>query len=390
MNEEELLINTDLKPKMSELIKKLSVVSIGLCCDAYFLFQMNIIMVVFKDLYTNENITMYQSFIAGSILFGSIVGQLLFGYLGDKYGRLKMFVWTLIIMVALSLVSAFAFDTETENDSIYIWITIARFFLGIGIGGEYPLSATIIAECSEENTRGRNMSLAFSSQGVGNVVAPLVYLIILKCDIPLDYSWRISLVFPLLPLLVTLPFRLKLAKEEQTAEDYRSKIVTSPQPKFSIAKLKKNVFTLIGTSTTWFIFDISFYGNALFSATVISLLGLENNSSPKEGAISVTLATLIMAAIGLPGYFAAIYFSEKIGRKNLQMVGFAAMCVLFFLMGFLQERLTAYPSIFISIYGLTFFFGNCGPNATTYVLAAESFEKSLSSTCHGLSSAYGS
>jgi MFS transporter, PHS family, inorganic phosphate transporter len=124
------------KPKGKDLVKKLLIVSTGLCCDAYFLFQMNIITVVLKSIYENRYITMYESLISGSILFGAIFGQLLFGFLGDKYGRLKMFVWTLVIMVFLCIVSSFAFDTQHQNDSLYVWIAISRFFLGIGIGGE--------------------------------------------------------------------------------------------------------------------------------------------------------------------------------------------------------------------------------------------------------------
>jgi MFS transporter, PHS family, inorganic phosphate transporter len=60
----------------------------------------------------------------------------------------------------------------------------------------------------------------------------------------------------------------------------------------------------------------------------------------------------------LPGYIAAIFFADKIGRKNLQIIGFAVISVLFFIMGFFQESLVKFPSLFISIYGLTFFFGN--------------------------------
>ena len=131
--EDEMLIA---KPKGKELVKKLLIVSTGLCCDAYFLFQMNIITVVLKSIYENRHITMYESMISGSILFGAIFGQLIFGYLGDKLGRLRMFVWTLLIMVVLSVISSFAFDTSKQNDSLYVWVAITRFFLGIGIGGE--------------------------------------------------------------------------------------------------------------------------------------------------------------------------------------------------------------------------------------------------------------
>jgi len=58
-------------------------------------------------------------------------------------------------------------------------------------------------------------------------------------------------------------------------------------------------------------------------------------------------------------------------------------------MGFFYENIKSIPSLFVILYGLTFFFSNIGPNTTTYILSAESFPKSIRSTAHGISAAFG-
>jgi MFS family permease len=137
-----------------------------------------------------------------------------------------------------------------------------RFFLSFSFiktnkfNKRYPLSATIISECSEEETRGRNMAIAFASQGIGNVMAPLIYMIILEAGTSLYFSWRISFIFPVLPLLITLPFRIALAREEKIQKEIEEKKIGYNNHAFSWHTLSKNIFTLIGTSGTWLIFDI--------------------------------------------------------------------------------------------------------------------------------------
>ena len=259
----------------------------------------------------------------------------------------------------------------------------------IGIGGEYPLSAAIIAAHSNESNRGRNMAIAFASQGLGNLFAPLIILLLLVTGVPLDYTWRVGFVFPLLPLLVTLPFRVVMAKEEQERiiqSHSKLSLLTATLPDRA-ATFKRHLPQLFGTCMTWLLFDISFYGNALFSGVFINLLGLGGHGTAFQQTTNITKAMLLIAAMGLPGYIASIFLAERVGRKRLQLIGFVALAILFFVMGIIQTQLVKIPALFIFIYGLTFFFSNCGPNTTTYVLSAELFPPEIRATCNGISAA---
>lgn len=58
-------------------------------------------------------------------------------------------------------------------------------------------------------------------------------------------------------------------------------------------------------------------------------------------------------------------------------------------MGLAFDRLVEHPVLFVTLYGLTFFFCNFGPNTITYIISAEAYPKQIRATCHGLSAASG-
>ena len=128
---------------------------------------------------------------------------------------------------------------------------------------------------------------------------------------------------------------------------------------------------IAGTALNWFIFDIVFYANGLFNSDVTSAL------SPSNDLWGKRLNTLYIVLVQLPGYIVAILTINKLGRKSMQLQGFAVMCLLFFVIGLLYDHLVKSPALFLFLYGLAFFFADFGPNAQ------------IEATSHGLSAAAG-
>lgn len=102
-----------------------------------------------------------------------------------------------------------------------------RLILGIGIGGDYPLSATITSEWASSGRRGMMIAAVFSMQGFGNVAAALVTIIVLACfKVPvqanvvnLDYVWRICVGLGAVPAAATIYARLTLPESPRYAVD---------------------------------------------------------------------------------------------------------------------------------------------------------------------------
>lgn len=126
----------------------------------YDLFVINLVLRLLKDEYpryvSTGSIHTYEGVVAAAALFGSIIGQLVAGSLADVIGRKKIFVATAVLITFGSLGSC----TSTDHPllPIYLQISIWRFFLGLGVGGEYPLAATVTSESSSAASRGSLMA----------------------------------------------------------------------------------------------------------------------------------------------------------------------------------------------------------------------------------------
>ena len=71
--------------------------------------------------------------------------SLTFGYVGDALGRGPALRLTMAMSILGALTSSFAVPINSDPSSIFTFLAITRFFLGVGVGGVYPLSATIAA-----------------------------------------------------------------------------------------------------------------------------------------------------------------------------------------------------------------------------------------------------
>eukprot|EP00298_Acanthocystis_sp_HF-20_P012867 c20099_g1_i1.p1 GENE.c20099_g1_i1~~c20099_g1_i1.p1 ORF type:complete len:145 (-),score=46.99 c20099_g1_i1:55-489(-) len=103
-----------------------------------------IVLVIMK---ANHEQTGWEESLLTCIAFvGAIHGQLLFGYIGDWLGRQRgLFLTNLFCVLGALGSSIFSWGDSTR---IYLVIAVCRFFLGMGVGGTYPLSAVNAAEHS--------------------------------------------------------------------------------------------------------------------------------------------------------------------------------------------------------------------------------------------------
>ncbi|XP_057430677.1 low affinity inorganic phosphate transporter 1-like [Lotus japonicus] len=424
------------------------IAGMGFFTDAYDLFCISLVTKLLGRIYYTEpnapkpgtlppNV---QAAVTGVALCGTLAGQLFFGWLGDKMGRKKVYGLTLVLMVVCSIASGLSFGSSAK--SVMASLCFFRFWLGFGIGGDYPLSATIMSEYANKKTRGAFIAAVFAMQGFGILAGGIVALIVStiydhKYKIPtyqenpeasivlpeFDYVWRIILMFGAAPAALTYYWRLKMPEtarytalvaknakqaasdmskvlnvELEVEQEKLQKITEADNNKFGLFSkefAKRHGLHLLGTSSTWFLLDIAFYSQNLFQKDIFSAIGWippakEMNAIHEVYKIA-RAQTLIALCSTVPGYWFTVALIDYMGRFAIQLMGFFFMTVFMFALAIPYDHWTEKDNRigFVAMYSLTFFFANFGPNATTFVVPAEIFPARLRSTCHGISAAAG-
>ncbi|KAJ0278274.1 hypothetical protein CBS470a_009849 [Colletotrichum nupharicola] len=140
---------------------------------------------------------------------------------------------------------------------------------------------------------------------------------------------------------------------------------------------------LIGTAGAWFLYDFVTFPNGVFSGVIIS--SVVKNSSIK----STAEYQLLLGAIGLPGVLLGAYLCDRIGRKNVMMLGFSGYLVFGLIIGVAYDQITKILPLFVVFYGLMQSSGNMGPGDMLGLLSSESYATAVRGTCYGLSAAVG-
>ncbi|KAF3328225.1 inorganic phosphate transporter 1-2-like protein [Carex littledalei] len=424
------------------------IAGMGFFTDAYDLFSISLIAKLLGRIYYSDpsyespghlppNVSAAVNSVA---LCGTLAGQLFFGWLGDRVGRKSVYGFTLILMTICSIASGLSFSYKPKG--VITTLCFFRFWLGFGVGGDYPLSATIMSEYANKRTRGAFIAAVFAMQGIGILFASIVSLIVsaafnkafkapsyaedrVHSTVPeADYAWRIILMFGAIPAAVTYYWRMKMpetarytalvANNIKKANEDMSKVLQMEivenfekvpghdqvinrdtwglfSPQFS----KRHGLHLIATTSTWFFVDIAFYSQNLFQKDIFSKVGwipkAETMNSLEE-VYHISRAQTYLALCGtVPGYWFTVAFVETLGRFWIQFMGFFMMTVFMLCLAIPYHHWTSpgHHTGFVVMYGLTFFFANFGPNTTTFIIPAEIFPARLRSTCHGISAACG-
>jgi len=359
----------------------------GFFTDAYDLFIIGTVTVILSPLW--HLTTLDLSVLNATSIAASVVGALLFGRLMDRFGRKSIYGLEVVLLVIGALVSAFAPG--------FTVLMLGRIIVGLGVGGDYPTSAVIMAEFSSRERRGFLVTMVFAMQGIGLLVGPLFAAALLATHIPHDLVWRLMLGFGALPAATVFYLRRRISEPprylvSQGRTDEAQAVVHNltgqPADKdqaFARQGLLSGGYlkTLIGTAGSWFLIDVAFYGNGVSQQLILERL------LPDASLLSTTLvATLIFGVAALPGYFIAAWQMDRFGRKRIQMLGFAVMALAYAAI-MLDPAMTQELFLFLPVYMLSYFFIEFGPNTTTFLLPTEVFPTSIRGRSHGISAATG-
>jgi PHS family inorganic phosphate transporter-like MFS transporter len=453
--------------------RAIAVAGIGFFTDSYDIFAINFAVQMLGMAFWMEDGGIMPSNVASALKAatsgGAVIGQVGFGILADILGRRKMYGVELITIIASTLAQSVSSPSQamTMTGLMAFW----RVIMGIGVGGDYPMSAVITSEYvsspmllsklhqgnlyrgvlannrrfASTRWRGAMMASVFSMQGAGQFAAAMVALVVTAgfkssfinvkdtaacdevCQLAADRSWRIIIGAGALPAIFALYYRITIPETPRytfdVAQDIekadadiqafrngqheghpnalirqRTILVASPsldQPRGSVKDFMayfgtwKNGTLLFSTMASWFFLDLAFYGLGLNSGVVLTAVGYgQSTESVYHTLFNSAVGNLIIITAGsLPGYWLSIIFIDSLGRRPIQIGGFAILTLLFCVIGFGYSALNTGP--LLALYILAQLFFNFGPNTTTFIIPGECFPTRYRSTGHGLSAASG-
>lgn len=324
--------------------------------------------------------------------------------LGRRWGLIQdagiMFVGLLMLIAAWGI----------DKNGWVICYAWSLWFYGIGVGGEYPMTATAAMENSvgagkistreDRLHRGRKVTSAFLMQGWGQFFNQALLIILLLIfnsgsgNPPYSksvgqWTYRISFVPAAVGTLWLVYYRtfkmrsasrqLHVAKKKTNVTGYDVKSLGLTFHHFG--------FRVLATAGTWFANDVFFYGNKLFQSEFISAL------NPNEDSVVVGwLWNLLNVGVALIGYYLASFLIDNklYGRKWMMTVGFLGDFLCFVIPAFNYQYYTnAGVHSFQAMYFLSSFFNQFGPNSVTFIVAAEVYPTPIRATAHGFSAAWG-
>ncbi|KAL4262875.1 MFS transporter superfamily protein [Pleurotus pulmonarius] len=414
----------------------LGITATGNFLDAYDYFIINPVSTMIQyELFAGNTLPpRLEGYLKSGALIGSVLGQLLFGYLGDAFGRKAIYGKELLTVIIGTILCLSTPTGVLSPSNSLIYLASFRIIVGIGIGGDYPMSSSITTDRTAPWKRGTVLAYIVAMQGWGSLVGSLVAIIVLAAykhvindngEVnKLDAVWRITIGLSLVPAFATIYQRLTLPEPPlhsavrrryvniplnsttataelhgESDEKMETEDVSVPaddtQKKAHMREFLeylsewKHAKHLIGTCLSWFLTNIAFFGVNLNQNFVLEQIGFQGTiGTPWQKLFRVATGSLIITVLGfLPGYYFTVFTIHRLGRKWIQVQG-ALMTALF--LAILAAKFHSLGKAgFIVCFTLLQFFFNFGANMTIYIIPAELFPSRYRAFAHGISAASG-
>lgn len=327
-----------------------------------------------------------------SALLGSLLGGLIGGTLVDRFGRRALLLPNVMLYVLGALGSALA------PNLAFLWI--GRFVIGLGVGMDYPLVATVIAEYSSAEHRGNHFAWTNIAWYVGALISTLIGLMLLPVG---PSSWRLMLGVAVIPAAFLLWLRRHIPESprwlaRRGQKDAAHAALATLHPDWSRQALMTSCETFAGPTRRWtillhkpwrhrlwlslmpwFCLDVVALGVGLYFPVILRLQGLARNNITAAGI------NAIFILVSLAGIAFIVPRLDRWGRIPLQKAGFTLMAIglLLFAIGIPTHDI---PLIYGGV-GIYTFGTGIGPGVTVMALSVEIFPTELRASAGGLATA---
>ncbi|PFH56413.1 hypothetical protein XA68_16545 [Ophiocordyceps unilateralis] len=259
-----------------------------------------------------------------------------------------------------------------------------RFFVGIGIGGEYPAGSVACAESSGELRRGtRNRwFILFTNSMIdwGFVFGAFIPYVVAAAAHNRNYStiWRTSLgigvIFPVALLLM----RMRLTEPQEFARESMRR-----KTPYRLV-IRYYWFRLFCVSLIWFLYDFSTYAFGIYASSILSAIYGDN-----APLTTVFGWNTVINMFYLPGTMLGALVSDWLGPKYTLIGGVTVQAVVGFIMAAVYDSISRNVAAFAVVYGLFLTLGELGPGNNIGLLAAKTCATGVRGRYYGISAAIG-
>ncbi|KAI1436177.1 major facilitator superfamily domain-containing protein [Xylaria sp. CBS 124048] len=263
-----------------------------------------------------------------------------------------------------------------------------RFFVGIGIGGEYPAGSVGAAESTGElknGTRNRWFILFTNSMiDFGFVIGAFVPFVVAVAADSKYYGtiWRTSLGIGVVFPLVLFGLRLKLKEPENFSKNSMKHVRT---PYWLVIKFYG--LRLATVSLIWFIYNFSSYAFGLYSAPILANI-YDSTNAPLS---TVFGWNTVLNLFYIPGTLIGAPISDRLGPRYTLILGFLTQSVVGYIMAGNYAKLSQPHLVgaFVVVYGVFLALGELGPGNNIGLLAAKTCATGVRGQYYGIAAAVG-
>jgi MFS family permease len=276
----------------------------------------------------------YGGYATSIFIIGWALGGVFFGVLGDRMGRAKTMLMTILCYSAFTGLSAL---------SVGVWdFAFYRFLTGLGVGGQFAVGVSLVAEVMPDRARPFALGWLQALSAVGNMLAALISIGLgqLEQSGAIGNSWRAMFLIGVVPALLAIPIFLRLKEPERwkkaAAEDEVELAGDASRPRHKLGSLaelfgdprwRRN--TIIGMLLA-FSGVVGLWGIGFFSFDLIRTVfgkhfqaqGLDAQAIAGKLTLWTGITSLVQNAGSFFGIYAFSRVTHHIGRKPAFAISF--------------------------------------------------------------------
>jgi MFS family permease len=246
------------------------------------------------------------------------LGALIFGGIGDRWGRKNTFLLTMSIMGAATMAVGFIPSYTQIGLAAPVLLISVRLLQGMAVGGEYGGAATFIAEHSPNEIRGLTTSFIQLTCTLGLFLALLVVVLVRAAtgvSVFEAWAWRIPFLISAILLAIAIWIRLRLDESAMFKRRAEEGTLSRAPIKDSFSSWEQTRAFLLSTFCLTAGMTVIFYTSQFYVLTFMQ------RTLHVDEQISNTVL-LVALALGSPFFILFGWLSDRIGRKKIMVAGF--------------------------------------------------------------------